>query len=280
MQNTISFLPIEALDDFPSFPFRLRKDEEFLNLLESVSSHGILQPVIVRPVGERFQIISGHRRKRVCEILRHEQIPAIVKSYDDTEATLVMLDSNLQQRQKLLPSEKAFAYKMKLETLRKLPGRPKKNLTPVGSDFRTNEQFEDSREQVRRFVRLTYLVPELLEFVDEERIKMRPAVELSYLDEEFQRDIVDYIDEYEITPSHAQTITLRRLFNEELLTRELVYSVLSELKGNQQEHLTLKIEKIKSLIPSNIPVSEYENYICIALERISRFSYLLTQAQS
>lgn len=270
MQNTISFLPIEALDDFPSFPFRLRKDEEFLSLLESVSSHGILQPVIVRPVGERFQIISGHRRKRVCEILRHEQIPAIVKSYDDTEATLVMLDSNLQQRQKLLPSEKAFAYKMKLETLNKLPGRPKKNLTPVGSVFRTNEQFEDSREQVRRFVRLTFLVPELLDFVDEERIKMRPAVELSYLDEDCQRDLVEYIDEYESTPSHAQAIILRRLFNEGVLNGDMIYMVMAEQKGNQKERLMLPMEKIRDLIPETIPVSKYEEYICAALKKCRR----------
>ena len=264
MQKEIVFLPIESLDDFPSFPFRLRKDEEFLNLLESISTHGVLQPIIVRPIGERYQIISGHRRKQACEILHHENIPAIIYDCDDTEAVFLMLDSNLQQRQKLLPSEKAFAYKLKLEILKKLPGRPKKNLTPVGSDFRTNEQFEDSREQVRRFVRLTFLVPELLEFVDEERIKMRPAVELSYLDENSQRDVVDYIDEYESTPSHSQTIVLRKLYTEGVLNRDVIYIVLSEQKGNQKERLTLPLDKIRDLIPETVPFSEYENYIFTA----------------
>ena len=266
MPKELSFLPLEVLDDFPSFPFRLRRDEEFLNLLESVSAHGVLQPIIVRPVGDRFQILSGHRRKRACEILRQTGIPALIEPCDDVTATLLMLDSNLQQRQKLLPSEKAFAYKMKLEALNKLPGRPKKNLTPVGSDFRTNEQFEDSREQVRRFVRLTFLVPELLEFVDEERIKMRPAVELSYLDEDSQRDVVDFIDENESTPSHAQAIRLRSLFQEGGLTRDGVYSVLSELKGNQKERLTIKMDKIRTLIPDSVPVSRYEDYIFTALK--------------
>ena len=270
MQKELCILPIESLDDFPSFPFRIKMDEEFLNLLESISAHGILQPIIVRPVSDRYQIISGHRRKLVCEILHRDQIAAIVCDCDESEAVMLMLDSNLQQRQKLLPSEKAFAYKMKLEMLNKAPGRPRKNQTPPVSHLRTNEQFEDSREQVRRYVRLTFLVPELLEFVDEERIRMRPAVELSYLDEDCQRDVVDFIDEYESTPSHPQAIILRRLYEEGALTRETIYAVLSELKGNQKEHLTLKLERIRKLIPETVPYSEYENYICAALKRYTQ----------
>lgn len=258
MQNKeLCRLSLDLLDDFPAFPFHLRRDEEFLKLLESISAYGVLQPIIVRPIGGRYQILSGHRRKQVCEILQEESIPAVIRACDETEATLVMLESNLQQRKRLLPSEKAFAYKMKLETLNKLPGRPRKNLTPPVSDYRTNEQFEDSREQVRRFVRLTFLVPELLEYVDEERIKMRPAVELSYLDEDIQRDVVDYIDENESTPSHAQTIILRRLFEEGSLTRDVTYAVLAELKGNQKERLTLRLERLRKLIPETVPVSEY-----------------------
>ena len=267
MKGTLQQLPIDSLDGFPSHPFRLRNDVEFLNLLKSISAHGVLQPIIVRPVADRFQILAGHRRKRVCEILQFDHVPAIVYDCDESEATLLMLDSNLHQRQNLLPSEKAFAYKMKLDVLNKAAGRPKKDMPPVGSDFRTNEQFADSREQVRRFVRLTYLVPELLEFVDEDRIRMRPAVELSYLDEDSHRDVVDYIDENESTPSHAQAIILRRLFEEGSLTRDVTYSVLSELKGNQKEHLTLKLERIRTLIPESVPVSEYENYIFSALQK-------------
>lgn len=141
-------------------------------------------------------------------------------------------------------------------------------MTPTGPHCRTNEQFEDCREQVRRFVRLTYLVLELLEFVDEDRIRMRPAVELSYLDEDSQRDVVDYIDEYESTPSHAQTIILRRLFEEGSLTRDTTYAVLSELKGNQKERLTLRLERLRTLIPETVPVSEYENYILFALQKM------------
>ena len=212
--------------------------------------------------------MAGHRRKRVCEILQFKEIPAIIYDCDDAQATLLMLDSNLQQRQNLLPSEKAFAYRMKLEILNKAPGRPKKNMTPTGPHCRTNEQFEDCREQVRRFVRLTYLVPELLEFVDEDRIRMRPAVELSYLDEDSQRDVVDFIDENESTPSHAQTIILRRLFEEGSLTREATYAVLSELKGNQKERLTLRLERLRTLIPGTVPVSEYENYILKELKKM------------
>lgn len=268
MQSVLE-IPLDLLDDFPSFPFRLRKDSEFLNLLESISTHGVLQPIVVRQIGSRYQILSGHRRMRVCEILHIQHIPGVIQDCsDDIEATLLMLDSNLQQRQTLLPSEKAFAYKMKLETLNKAPGRPKKNVTPVVSDFRTNEQFEVSREQVRRYIRLTFLVPELLEFVDDDRMKMRPAVELSYLDEDSQRDIVDYIDEYECTPSHAQAITFRRLFNEGGLNRDMINRIMSEPKGNQRDHLTLSLELIRDLIPETVPVSEFENYILTALRNM------------
>ena len=267
MEGTLTLLPIDLLDAFPSHPFRLKNDAEFLDLLKSISSHGVLQPIAVRKTEDRYQILAGHRRKRVCEILQFKEIPAFVYDCDDAQATLLMLDSNLQQRQNLLPSEKAFAYRMKLEILNKAPGRPKKNMTPTGPHCRTNEQFEDCREQVRRFVRLTYLIPELLEFVDEDRIRVRPAVELSYLDEDSQRDVVDFIDENESTPSHAQTIILRRLFEEGSLTRDVTYAVLSELKGNQKERLTLRLERLRKLIPESVPVSQYENYILSALQK-------------
>ena len=230
MQNVLE-IPLDLLDDFPSSPFRVRMDSEFLNLLSSISSHGVLQPIIVRSVGDRYQIISGHRRKHVCEMLRLGSIPGIVRECDDSEAILLMLDSNFHQRQGLLPSEKAFAYKMRFEVLSNARLGSRKNAAQAISDCVDLEQFESSRDQSRQYKRLTFLVPELLEFVDYKFIGLRTAIELSYLDEDCQRDVVDYIDEYESTPSHAQAITLRKMFKAGSLTREQIYASAADPKG-------------------------------------------------
>lgn len=257
MQNVLK-IPLDLLDEFPSFPFRVKKDSEFLNLLASISEHGVLQPIIVRQVGNRYQIISGHRRKYVCEILQYDSIPAIVCECEDPEAILLMLDSNIQQRQSLLPSEKAFAYKMRMDVLNSAWYKSRKQ---KASNREDSNQLEDCRVQLRQFGRLNYLVPELLEFVDYKFIALRPAIELSYLDEDSQRDVVDFIDENESTPSHGQTVILRKLFKEGSLTREKIYAVLSEPKGNQREKISINLDKIRSLIPEGVPASRYEDYI-------------------
>lgn len=194
------------------------------------------------------------------------------------EATILMVESNFQRSQ-ILPSEKAFAYKMRLEAMARQAGRPKKeNLTPVVSDFervRTNEvlgaEVGESREQIRRYVRLTNLVPELLQFVDEGRIKMRPAVEMSYLDEDAQRDIVDEIDLNDATPSHDQTIRMRKFFEEGKLTTEAIQAIMSEEKPNQREKIVLRGDRVRQLIPKNVPLNQTEDYVCKALEHYNKF---------
>ncbi|MDT4377345.1 chromosome partitioning protein ParB, partial [Blautia coccoides] len=191
------------------------------------------------------------------------------------EATILMVESNFQ-RSEILPSEKAFAYKMRLEAMKRQAGRPRKeNVSPVGTNLRTDEQIAqetgDSRNQIHRYVRLTNLVPELLEFVDEGRIKMRPAVELSYLDEDCQRDVVDEIDLNDATPSHDQTIRMRKLFNEGNLTTEAIHAVMSEEKPNQKEKIVLRGDRVRQLIPKNIPVSQTEDFVCKALEHYNKF---------
>ena len=209
-------IPLELIDDFPDHPYKVRDDEDMMQLVESIKERGVITPATVRQKEDgRYELISGHRRKRASELAGFETLRCEVVELDRDEATILMVESNLQ-RSVILPSEKAFAYKMRLEAMNRKAGRPKKeNATPVVSDFdrqRSNEvlanEVGESREQIRRFIRLTNLVPELLELVDEGKMKMRPAVELSYLDEDCQRDLVDEIDLNDCTPSHDQTIRM------------------------------------------------------------------------
>ena len=219
-------------------------------------------------------MISGHRRKMASELAGFEKMPCIVRNLSDDEAVIVMVDSNLQ-REEILPSEKAFAYKMKLEAMNRQGKRTDLTSTPLVSKSRTNEelgnQVGESREQIRRYVRLTNLVPELLEFVDEGRIKMRPAVELSYLDEDCQRDVVDEIDMNDATPSHDQTIRMRKFFDEGKLTTEAIQAIMSEEKPNQKEKIVLRGDRVRQLIPKNIPISQTEDFVCKALEHYNKY---------
>ena len=247
--------------------------------VESIRSYGVLNPALVRPRAEEgYELVAGHRRKRACELAGRDTMPVIVRDYSDDEAVVIMVDSNIH-RDNILPSEKAFAYKMRLEAMKRQAGRPsKENASPVGIDLRgkqsldlMSEECGDSRNQIHRYVRLTNLVPELLEFVDEGRIKMRPAVELSYLDEDCQRDVVDEIDLNDATPSHDQTIRMRKLFNEGNLTTEAIHAVMSEEKPNQKEKIVLRGDRVRQLIPKNIPVSQTEDFVCKALEYYNKF---------
>lgn len=277
--SKIRDIPLELIDDFPNHPFKVRDDEDMIQLVESVKERGVITPATVRQKEDgRYELISGHRRKRACELAGFEALRCEVVDLDRDAATVLMVESNYQRSQ-ILPSEKAFAYKMRLEAMNRQAGRPRKeNPTPVVSDLdgqRTNEilgnEVGESREQIRRYIRLTNLVPELLDLVDEGKIKMRPAVELSYLDEDSQRAVVDEIDLNQCTPSHAQTIRMRKFFTDGKLTPEVVSAIMGEEKPNQREKIVLRGDKVRSLIPKNIPVSQTEDYVVKALEHYSRF---------
>lgn len=271
-------IPISEIDDFPEHPFKVRDDEDMQNLIGSIREHGVITPATVRKKEDgRYEIVSGHRRKRACELLGMETLRCEVVEMTKEEATVMMVESNFQ-RSVILPSEKAFAYKMRLEALNKLPGRPsKENLTPVVSDFemmRTSEQFAEkvgeSREQIRRYIRLTNLVPELLQFVDEGRMKLRPAVELSYLDEEAQRDVVDCIDEYDALPSHDQAIRLRKEFEDGRLDHDGVDAILREVKPNQKPTFRLKYEDVKAFFKPGATPEEVLADILKGLELLKK----------
>ncbi len=273
--SKIRDIPLSQIDDFPDHPFKVKDDEDMMQLIESIKERGIITPATVRLKDDgRYELISGHRRKRACELAGFEALRCEVVELTKDEATILMVESNYQRSQ-ILPSEKAFAYKMRLDAMKRQAGRPSKdNLVPVGQNFsreKLAEQSGESQTQIQRYIRLTNLVPELLEFVDEGRIKMRPAVELSYLDEDCQRDIVDEIDMNEVTPSHDQAIRMRKFFDEGKLTTEVIQAIMSEEKPNQREKLVFRGDKVRKLIPKSIPLSETEDYVCKALEHYNKF---------
>ena len=277
--SKIRDIPIELIDDFPDHPFKVRDDEDMQQLVESIKERGVITPATVRQKEDgRYELVSGHRRKRACELAGFETLRSEIVDLNRDEATILMVESNFQ-RSEILPSEKAFAYKMRLEAMKRQVGRPsKENGVPVGHNSIVGKSREilasesqDSNTQIQRYVRLTNLVPELLEFVDEGRIKMRPAVELSYLDEDCQRDVVDEIDLNDATPSHDQTIRMRKLFNEGNLTTEAIHAVMSEEKPNQKEKIVLRGDRVRQLIPKNISVSQTEDFVCKALEHYNKF---------
>lgn len=274
--SKIRDIPLELIDDFPDHPFKVRDDEDMIQLVESVKERGVITPATVRQKEDgRYELISGHRRKRACELAGFEALRCEVVDLDRDAATVLMVESNYQRSQ-ILPSEKAFAYKMRLEAMKRQGQRSDLTLSPVGTKFDRSseaitEETGDSRNQIHRYIRLSNLVQELLDLVDEGKIKMRPAVELSYLDEDSQRAVVDEIDLNQCTPSHDQTIRMRKFFTEGKLTPEVVSAIMSEEKPNQREKIVLRGDKVRSLIPKNIPVSQTEDYVVKALEHYSRF---------
>ena len=274
--SKIRDIPLELIDDFPDHPFKVRDDEDMIQLVESVKERGVITPATVRQKEDgRYELISGHRRKRACELAGFEALRCEVVDLDRDAATVLMVESNYQRSQ-ILPSEKAFAYKMRLEAMKRQGQRSDLTSSPVGTKFDRSseaitEETGDSRNQIHRYIRLTNLVPELLDLVDEGKIKMRPAVELSYLDEDCQRAVVDEIDLNQCTPSHDQTIRMRKFFTDGKLTPEVVSAIMGEEKPNQREKIVLRGDKVRSLIPKNIPVSQTEDYVVKALEHYSRF---------
>ncbi len=273
--SKIRDIPLTEIDDFPDHPFKVRDDEDMAQLIESIKERGVITPATVRQKEDgRYELISGHRRKRACELAGFDTLRCEVVELNRDEATILMVESNYQRSQ-ILPSEKAYAYKMRLEAMKRQAGRPSKdNLVPVGQNFSREElatQSGESQTQIQRYIRLTNLVPELLEYVDEGRIKMRPAVELSFLDEDSQRDVVDEIDLNDATPSHDQTIRMRKFFEEGKLTTEAIQAIMSEEKPNQREKIVLRGDRVRQLIPKNIPISQTEDFVCKALEHNNKF---------
>lgn len=269
---------LTEIDNFPNHPFKVRDDEDMLQLVESVKERGVITPATVRQKEDgRYELVSGHRRKRACELAGFETLRCEVVDLDRDAATILMVESNYQRSQ-ILPSEKAFAYKMRLEAMNRQGLRTDLTSSPLDNKLRgvtaaqqIGQESGKSQPQIYRYIRLTNLVPELLDLVDEGKIKMRPAVELSYLDEDSQRAVVDEIDLNQCTPSHAQTIRMRQFFTDGKLTPEVISAIMSEEKPNQREKIVLRGDKVRSLIPKNIPISQTEDYVLKALEHYSRF---------
>ena len=272
--SKIRDIPLIEIDDFPEHPFKVRDDEDMIQLVESVKKRGVITPATVRQKEDgRYELVSGHRRKRACELAGFEALRCEVVDLDRDAATVLMVESNYQRSQ-ILPSEKAFAYKMRLDALSRQGKRTDLTSDPVGGKWNgketaqmIGEQSGDSQTQVRRYIRLTNLVTELLDLVDEGKIKMRPAVELSYLDEDCQRAIVDEIDLNQCTPSHDQSIRMRKMFEEGKLTPEAITAIMTE----QKEKIVLRGDRVRQLIPKNIPVSQTEDFVCKALEHYNKF---------
>ena len=269
----VSMIPVKEIANFPNHPYQIREDEEMLNMAESIKKFGIIHPVIVRKKENGgYEMISGHRRKRACEIAGVKEIKAIVRKLTDDEATILMVDSN-NQREKVLPSEKAFAYKMKLEAmkrqgqrndltsateLQKLAGKTSREIIA--------DEIGESHEQVRRYIRLTYLVPELLKIVDEGKMGLRIAVELSYLTEDEQKIVADNMEYLDVVPSHAQARIMRAKSEKGELTNEEIEILLEEEKPNQKEQIKFKYDKVKEYFPSGYSIEKMQEVITKLLE--------------
>ena len=266
-------IPISEIDDFPEHPFYVRNDDDMDQLVASIKERGIITPVMLRKKEDgRYEMISGHRRKRASELAGLETIKAEIRDLTRDEAIMLMVDSNLQ-RTTILPSEKAFAYKMRLDAMRRHAGRPANNSAPVGQNYdgkTTREMIAevspDSHSQIQRYIRLTNLNRPLLQMVDEGRIALRPAVELSFLLPEEQATLVDQIAYMDATPSLAQSIKMREFSRNGALTPEVILSILSEEKPNQREKISFRAEQIRKYIPASVPQRDTEKYVLQALD--------------
>ncbi|MDE6026394.1 MAG: ParB/RepB/Spo0J family partition protein [Lachnospiraceae bacterium] len=276
--SKIREIPISEIDEFPDHPFKVLMNEDMEQLVESVSRSGVMTPATVRQKEDgRYELISGHRRKKACELAGLETLKCEVKELTHDEAIIVMVESNLQ-RSVILPSEKAFAYKMRLEAMKRQAGRPpKENASPLAtnlskgrSDEELSELVGESKDQIRRFIRLTELVPEILQMVDERQIAFRPAVEISYLSEEQQYTLLEAMGYNDATPSLAQAIKMKKFMQEGKLTHEVIQSIMQEDKPNQKEKPAFKDERITKLIPKSIPRGQETDFVVKALEFYNR----------
>lgn len=267
-------IPLSEIDDFPDHPFQVRLDEDMDQLVESVKERGVITPITLRQKTDgRYEIVSGHRRRKACELAGLATVPAEIKELTRDEAIILMVESNLQ-RSTILPSEKAFSYKMRLEAMKRLPGRPSKdNLGPMVQNYSRDELGESAGEsgrQISRYIRLTELIPDLLTMVDEGRIALRPAVELSYLGKLEQQDLAAAIGLSLATPSHAQAIKLRTFSKEGKLSPAVIESIMCEEKPNQKEKINIKYAEARKYIPSSVPYEQTGAYILKALEYYHR----------
>ena len=262
------------ISDFPNHPFKVKQDEAMAEMADSVKQYGVLVPALVRPKADGgYEMVAGHRRKCAATLARITEMPCIVRKLTDDEATIIMVDSNLQ-RETILPSEKAFAYKMKLEAIKRQGQRSDLTSTPLVSKSRSNEELGqkngDSREQVRRYIRLTELIPPMLDMMDSGKIAFRPAVELSYLSKEQQQSLYDTMECEDCTPSLAQAIKMKEFSRDGKLTEEVILSIMQEEKPNQREKPAFRDERITRLIPKSIPRGQETDFVIRALEFYNR----------
>jgi len=273
--SKIREIPISEIDEFPDHPFKVLMDEDMEQLVESVKRNGVMTPATVRLKEDgRYELISGHRRKKACELAGLETLKCEVKELTRDEAIIIMVESNLQ-RSTILPSEKAFAYKMRLEAMKRQAGRPpKENSSPVGTHLRSDaelaEKVGESRNQIQRYIRLTELVPEILQMVDERQMAFRPAVEISYLSEEQQYTLLEAMEYNDATPSLAQAIKMKKFMQDGKLTDEVIQSIMQEEKPNQREKPAFRDERITKLIPKTVPKGQETDFVVKALEFYNR----------
>ena len=271
-------IPLSEIDDFPDHPFKVKLDEDMDQLVQSIKERGIITPVTLRPKEDgRYEIVSGHRRKKACELAGFDSVKAEVREMTRDEAIILMVESNLQ-RSVILPSEKAFSYKMRLEAMNRQGQRTDLTCSPVGNKLPGEksstvmaEEVGESKNTIFRYIRLTWLIPELLDLVDEGRIAFRPAVELSYLQKEEQGALLEQISYADATPSLAQAIKLKRFSQDGKLNNEVIESIMSEEKPNQREKINIKYAEARRFIPASIPYEKTGDYILKALEYYHRY---------
>ena len=273
-RENVRDIAIAEISDFPNHPFKVKMDEKMLEMVESVKEHGVLMPALVRPKPEGgYEMVAGHRRKMASELAGKENMPCLVRNLSDDEAVLIMVDSNLQ-REEVLPSEKAFAYKMKLEAMKRQGRRTDLTSVPVEPKFRSNAELaknsEDSITQIKRYIRLTELVLPILDMVDEGKIAMRPAVELSYLSKEQQEQLYDAMKMEDCTPSHAQAIKMRQFSEKGTLNPDVILSIMIEEKPNQAEQFKMPKKRIEKYFPKGTPSKKMEETIIRALELLRK----------
>ena len=272
-RETVVDIPLDEISDFPDHPFKVKMDEAMMEMADSIKQYGVLVPGMVRPKeGGGYEMVAGHRRKMGSELAQKATMPCLVRDLTDDEAIIIMVDSNLQ-RDKILPSEKAFAYKMKLEAMKRQGQRTDLTSSPVDKKLKgltsaqqVGEKSGDSQPQIYRYIRLTNLIPPLLDMVDEGKIAMRPAVELSYLPENEQTTLHEMMELEDCTPSHAQTIKMRQFSESGKLTEEVILSIMQEEKPNQKEQFRMPRERISKYFPTGTPAQKIEDTIVKALD--------------
>lgn len=273
----VAEIPLDKISDFKNHPFKVRRDEAMTEMAESIKQYGVLVPALVRPKSDgNYEMVAGHRRKMACVLAERPTIPCVIRELTDDEAIIIMVDSNLQ-REKVLPSEKAFAYKIKLDAIKRQGQRTDLTSSPLDNKLsgktsaqQLGESSGDSQPQIYRYIRLTNLIPEILDLVDENKIALRPAVELSYLTEEEQRSLLETMECEDCTPSHAQAIKMRKFSEAGNLTGEVIMSIMQEEKPNQKEQFKMPKERIAKYFPAGTPAQKMENTIIKALEYYRR----------